>query len=317
MAISLRAFGTGLLLLLSAVKPSQRIGITQETHIYKRGTLLSLRNSYAAEALLFTNLPKELQRHPRVSGQDEDGDKPRTQQQRSGKLSGVRKRLRRRGNKLLLPSLILANVRSLKNKIDELKLYTRNCNKYRESWLHPDIPNSLVELNGFSLARLDRCFESGKRRGGGLCVYINDKWCRQYTTLETVCNPDIKLLCLSLRPFFLPRKFGNILICAIYIPPSANSGRAAAHVADCMHRQLQRTPEAPILILGDVNHSGICNLEMSLPGFDQYIRCSTRNNKILDKCYGNLQKVYTATVKEPLSNSDHNVIHLIPIYRLL
>lgn len=106
----------------------------------------------------------------------------------------MRKRLRRRGNKLPLPSLILANVRSLKNKMDELKLYTRNCNKYREScavvftetWLHPDIPNSLVELNGFSLARFDRCFESGKRREGGLCVYINDKWCRQYTTLETV-----------------------------------------------------------------------------------------------------------------------------------
>ena len=319
MASFLRVFGIGLLLLLFAVKPCQTIGDNQETRVYDRGTLLSLRDTNAAKAQLFADLPKELLRPPGSSWQDEDGDKPRRQRRR-GRRGGARQRLRRRGNKPPLPSLILANVRSLRNKMDKLKLYTRTCNEYRESCamvftetaLHPDVPSSLVELDGFSLARLDRSFESGKTRGGGLCVYINDKWCRQYTTRETVCNPDIELLCLSLRPFFLPREFGNILICAVYVPPSANAGRAAAHVADCVHRQLQRTPEAPILILGDLNH---CKLEMSLPGFDQYIKCNTRKDKILDKCYGNIQKAYTARAMLPLAKSDHNTIHLIPIYR--
>lgn len=96
------------------------------------------------------------------------------------------------------------------------------------------------------------------------------------------------------------------------MPPSGNAGRAAAQVADCVHRQLQHTPDAPMLILGDINP---CKLEMSLPGFEQYIKCGTRNSKILDKCYGYIQNAYTARVKPPLSSSDHNIVQLIPMYR--
>ncbi len=84
---------------------------------------------------------------------------------------------------------------------------------FTETWLHPDIPSSLIELDGFSFIHSDRSLESGKTRGGGLCVFINDEWCRQYTTRETICDPDVELLCLSLRPFFLPREFGNIVMC--------------------------------------------------------------------------------------------------------
>lgn len=132
---------------------------------------------------LFADLPKELQQPQRASGQDEDGGKPRRQRRRRGRPGGVRKRLRRRGNKPPLPLLILANTRSLKNKMDELKLYTRNCNEYREactmvvteSWLHPDIPNSLVELDGFSLARLDKVDGEGaevKPTGTVWCISV-------------------------------------------------------------------------------------------------------------------------------------------------
>ncbi len=93
------------------------------------------------------------------------------------------------------------------------------------------------------------------------------------------------------------------------MPPSGNAGRVAAQVVDCVYRQLQRTQDAPVLILGDFNH---CKLEMWLPGFEQYIKCDTRNGKTLDKCYGNIQNAYTARVKPPLSNSDHKLFSSFP-----
>ena len=51
-----------------------------------------------------------------------------------------------------------------------------------------------------------------------------------------------------------------------------------------------------------------------MPGFEQFVKCDTRNNAILDKCYGNIKGGYSAKPKPPLSNSDHNTIHLIPAY---
>jgi len=54
-----------------------------------------------------------------------------------------------------------------------------------------------------------------------------------------------------------------------------------------------------------------------LPGFEQYIKCGTRKDRTLDKCYGNVKKAYEARVKPPLANSDHNTIHLIPTYRTM
>ncbi len=43
--------------------------------------------------------------------------------------------------------------------------------------LHPDIPNSLVDIDGFSLVQADRDESSGEARGGGICVYIREWWC--------------------------------------------------------------------------------------------------------------------------------------------
>lgn len=127
-------------------------------------------------------------------------------------------------------------------------------------------------------------------------MFVSDSWRRNYSVRETVCSPDIKLLCISLRLFYLLREFGNIVLCSVYVPPSGNAARAAARIADCVHNQLQRTPGAPVFILRDFNH---CKLELSLPGFEQYVKCGTRENRVLDKCYGNIRYAYSARPKPP------------------
>lgn len=107
---------------------------------------------------------------------------------------------------------------------------------------------------------------------------------------ETECNTDVE----SLNTFYLPQEFGNDLICVVY--ESCGEG-------------CRCTSEAPIFILGDFNN---CKLELSLPGFEQYVKCDTHNNKGLVKCYGNIENAYTAKTKPSLSYSDHNTVHLIP-----
>ena len=291
--------------LSSPSSPSMDNGVHR---VYSRDTLLALRHLGDTPP---DHLPEEVREKPPDHGHIK---------RRRGRRGGVRQRLRRRGNKPPLPSMILSNVRSLYSKMDELRLNARYGYEYREScvmvltesWLHKDIPDSLIDLQGFSCVRKDRDSSSGKIRGGGICVYIKDNWCKQFTIMETVCDPDLELLCVSLRPFYLPREFGNIIICAAYVPPSGNAAKAANRLMDCAHAQLQRTPGAPLFILGDFNH---CRLEPVSSGFYQYVKCSTRNNKILDKCFGNIRGAYTAKSLPPLSNSDHLTVHHIPTYR--
>lgn len=135
----------------------------------------------------------------------------------------------------------------------------------------------------------DRLDSSGRSRGGCICVYVSNNWCKQYTVRETVCNPNLELLCLSMRPFYLPREFGSIIICAAYKLPSENVIRAANRLAECAHTQLQCTPGAPIFILGDFNH---CRLELALPRFYQHVKCGTRNSRVLEKCFGNVKGAF-------------------------
>lgn len=93
-----------------------------------------------------------------------------------------------------------------------------------ETWLQPDVPDAYVQVDGFTLVRADRdLVRSGKSCGGGVCAYINDRWCGCITVRETISDRDMELLCISLRPFYLPREFGNVVICVIYVPPDGNA----------------------------------------------------------------------------------------------
>ena len=46
-----------------------------------------------------------------------------------------------------------------------------------ETWLTELTPDTDANLDGFQLRQADRTAESGKRKGGGLAVFVNDSWC--------------------------------------------------------------------------------------------------------------------------------------------
>ena len=85
-----------------------------------------------------------------------------------------------------LPSILLANVRTLENKVDYLKLdlstnrETRDCYALilTETWLKSSIPDEAISMEGLTTFQLDRsCALSSKTRGGGVCIYSYNSWC--------------------------------------------------------------------------------------------------------------------------------------------
>ncbi len=89
----------------------------------------------------------------------------------------IRNRLRKRAHSPPLPSILLANVQSLENKMDDLRARIsfpwdiRDCNIIclTETWLTPSVPdNAVTPSDNFSVLRMDRTAEAGKSKGGGV-----------------------------------------------------------------------------------------------------------------------------------------------------
>ncbi len=111
-----------------------------------------------------------------------------------GNSAGIRNRLRKRAHSPPLPSILLANVQSLENKMDDLRARIsfqrdiRDCNIIclSETWLTPSVPDTAVTpSDNFSVLRMDRTAEAGKSKGGGVCFMTNKEW----------CDPGISPLC--------------------------------------------------------------------------------------------------------------------------
>ena len=143
---------------------------------------------------------------------------------------------------------------------------------------------------------------------------MNDRWCNNHVVRQTICTPDIKLLSISCRPYYLPREFCQIFVVLVYVPPSANYEIAAETIQHHMHELDSVSSSAPKLILGDFNG---CSLKTYLPTYKQYVTCATRNDKTIDLCYCNIKNAYKSVPKPPLGSSDHNIVQLLPAYKQL
>ena len=118
--------------------------------------------------------------------------------QKRGKRGGIRARLAASPTRPAIPSIIMANVRSLDNKMDHIRLL-RSANRtvsnccvlvFTETWLNDNIPDSAVHLEQLTCYRADRAHvNGGKQRGGGVCVYIRDAWCHDAVVVCRHCSP--------------------------------------------------------------------------------------------------------------------------------
>lgn len=117
---------------------------------------------------------------------------------------------------------------------------------------------------------------------------------------------------MTLRPFYPPREFGCILLFVVYAPPNGKATLVAGTIADCVHELQLSYPDAPAIVLKDLNQ---CHLETVLPGFEQYVKDQTRKDNILDQCFVYVKGAYVSKCRPPILNSDHNIVHMIPVYK--
>lgn len=109
--------------------------------------------------------------------------------------------------------------------------------------------------------RLDRDpHKTGKVQGGGVCLYVNTRWCKTVVVRETACSLDIELLTVSLRP----REFPQLFMTVVYIHPKANVDNATSVIIKMMQHLQSISPDAPNFIMGYFNH---CSMAKSLSHF--------------------------------------------------
>lgn len=116
------------------------------------------------------------------------------------------------------------NIRSLLSKIDYLRhvLFNKPINILclSETWLKPEMPDSLIKIAGYTFIRLDRGVKTEERikTGGGIGIYVEQS-INFVPALDTWSStPDIETLSIHLVPHNCRRFF--ITMC--YRPPTGN-----------------------------------------------------------------------------------------------
>ncbi len=161
--------------------------ITSALITYDKGTLLDIGHRYTNlfQDTLSSNpsWPLEILRNAEENNGHSNNPPRRRIKKHRGKRAGICNRLRKKAHSPL-PSILLANVQSLENKMDHLRARIsfqrdiRDCNILclSETWLTPSVPDTAVTpSDNFSVLRMDRTAEAGKTKGGGVCFMINKK----------------------------------------------------------------------------------------------------------------------------------------------
>ncbi len=165
------------------------------------------------------------------------------------------------------------------------------------------VPDSAIELAGFSVHRSDRTKElTGKSRGGGVCFYINNSWCdeRNLHSIKSFCSPDLEFHLLLYRPFWLPREF------------TANTDQTLKELNGNISEQETVHPDVAFVVTGDFNKA---NFRTIAPKSFQHITINTRGDRALDHCYSAFRDAYKSLPRPPFGKSDHSYVLLLPAYR--
>ncbi len=323
-----------------ASKPVKSVTTAQRNiakHIYDRQFMLSLRGSSGFGSvntktlttlhnlgLLHWSDPAacEAAEFPTSTGRPRERRRRCDRKQKRGCRGGLVAKLKANPFKWPLPSILLANVRSLENKLDYLNLdlstkpEIRDCCVliFTETWLNSSVPDVAISLEGLTTLRADRsCALTDKSRAGGVCVYTNNSWCNNATMIVSHCSTDIEFMIIKCRPFYLPWEFSTLIITAVYIPPSANTKEAMCVLYNAISN-LQTTLPEGVFMAGDFNQ---VNMKTVLPNFYQHVDFATRGVNTLDLVYTNIKKAFRAAPRPHLGSSDHLSVMLIPAYKTL
>ena len=201
--------------------------------------------------------------------------------------------------------LVFWNVRSMWNKLDIIKQHISSSTPQfyglSETWLKPNISDSLINILGYNLLRNDRQTQhlnGQNKRGGGIVVY---------------CRNDLNLIQLTGPPFTISNEYIETIvtlfqekmtkkcyIITLYRPPNGDVEDFCEQI-DKLCKSLPDRENSDIIIGGDFNinfaknsnHKSMLNRIMKRFSLSQLIKEPTRplyGDNIVDLIFSNSSK---------------------------
>ena len=207
-----------------------------------------------------------------------------------------------------VPDVMLANVMSLVPKIDEVTEFIVrnkiNLSLITETWLKESVPDSVIDISGFTLLRRDRLSQIH----GGVCAYIKETHYKYKRLDDLNCCDDHECLWIYLRPTRLPRGLTCIITSVIYHPPGADGALLLDHLFYTLTLAESKYPNCGIIVTGDFNRLDVTRL-LNHFRLKQIVKIPTRNDVTLDLILTNMHKCYNSPQGYPgFGLSDHNTI---------
>ena len=154
--------------------------------------------------------------------------------------------------KLKGPSFGCYNVRSVVNKLDDLKLILSrsglNFIGLTETWLNHSTSDLELELGNYRHIRLDRSKGRSNKEGGGLIAYIDNRYRFEHITDWDTCMPDMEMLWFKLtlkltRPTY---------VCVCYRPPDGSADNFM-DLLEQKYIEIQGLGIPDTIVMGDIN----------------------------------------------------------------
>ena len=203
-----------------------------------------------------------------------------------------------------------ANVRSVRNKLDEIKVLVGfkrpHILLFVESWLHSDIEDNEIKIDGYKIFRRDRD-SVVKSRGGGLLIYVQDN----INVIEISESLSFNIECLWIKVL---GEHKNLNFGLYYRPPNSNESDDLE-----MFNSIRKLMDLDGIVIGDFNYPKInwkllCSdiqndkfLKLVADKFlIQHVKFNTRGENILDLVLSTDKSLLEVELDHPLSNSDHN-----------
>ncbi len=193
--------------------------------------------------------------------------------------------------------VLLINARSIKNKLACLHAYIHKFSFdlvfITETWLKPEIVDSLICPQGYDVLRNDRKHGT---RGGGVAVFFK----RSLKVIKLDYEIDTAAESLVLEVFSTLNSSHKLRFCCIYLPPSLS--RTSNGVRSCCNFIKKVLYAGPIFVLGDFN----------LPSIDWDNLCSSNqtDNIFLDFCiFENLNQLVLQPTRRHVTG--HSLLDLI------
>ena len=189
-----------------------------------------------------------------------------------------------------LPSIFLANIQSIANKLDETEIVVSlskiNVIILTETWLTENTKNtvSFTDYIPYHKTR-DIC----DRASGGVAILVSHDMIP--TRLVKLESDHLECLWLACRPRWLPRVASVIVLCAVYYPGSnslyaPNQDELIDHIIVNTQYLKNKYSNPLFFILGDFNDLCIERL-LKICQFTQKVKVPTRGRKTLDYIISN------------------------------